>query len=76
MESTVGPYGTELIGPYAVDRSWDGLRDLERETAERARWCNHERISPGVGDLLQDVARSRCSAAGVVVLRGYGARGW
>jgi len=48
MESTIGLYKTELVGPYAVDRNWDGLRELERETAEWVRWYNHERLHSSI----------------------------
>jgi putative transposase len=48
MESTIGLYKTELIVPGASRRNWTGLREVERETAEWARWYNHERIHSSI----------------------------
>jgi len=48
MESTIGLYKTELILPYASTRNWSGVREVERETAEWARWYNNERIHSSI----------------------------
>jgi putative transposase len=48
MESTIGLYKTECITPGAGGRNWDGLREVERETAEWVRWYNHERIHSSI----------------------------
>ena len=48
MESTIGLYKTECITPGARGRNWDGLREVERATAEWVRWYNHERIHSSI----------------------------
>jgi transposase InsO family protein len=56
MESTIGLYKTELIVPFSVGTNWNGLRQVERETAEWVRWYNHERIHSSI-DYLTPVER-------------------
>jgi transposase InsO family protein len=56
MESTIGLYKTECITPGARGRNWDGLRDVERETAEWVRWYNHERIHSSI-DYMTPIER-------------------
>jgi transposase InsO family protein len=56
MESTIGLYKTELIGPGARQRNWAGLREVERETAEWVRWYNHERIHSSI-DYMTPIER-------------------
>ena len=56
MESTIGLYKTELIVPGASRRNWDGLREVERETAEWVRWYNHERIHSSI-DYMTPIER-------------------
>lgn len=48
MESTIGLYKTELISPYAHDRNWAGLRDVERETAGWVHWYNNVRLHSSI----------------------------
>jgi putative transposase len=48
MESTIGLYKTELIGPYSREANWSGLRSVERETAEWIQWYNNERIHSSI----------------------------
>jgi putative transposase len=56
MESTIGLYKTELIKPLSSARNWNGLRDVERETAEWVRWYNHERIHSSI-DYMTPIER-------------------
>jgi putative transposase len=48
MESTIGLYKTELIGPRAP---WHGLADVELATAEWVSWYNEHRIHSAISDL-------------------------
>jgi putative transposase len=41
-------FKTECIIPGARGKNWTGLRDVERETAEWARWYNTERIHSSI----------------------------
>jgi putative transposase len=61
MESTIGLYKTELIVPYSVGRNWDGLREVERETAEWVRWYNRERIHSSI-EYLTPIEREHAYA--------------
>jgi transposase InsO family protein len=56
MESTIGLYKTECITPGGRGRNWDGLREVERETAEWVRWYNHERIHSSI-DYMTPIER-------------------
>jgi putative transposase len=56
MESTIGLYKTECITPGARRRNWDGLREVERETAEWVHWYNHERIHSSI-DYMTPIER-------------------
>jgi len=48
MESTIGLCKTELITLRVSGRSWPGLREVERDTAEWVRKYNHERIHSSI----------------------------
>jgi len=49
MESTIGPYKTEVIDHH--DRSWTSWRDVEAATASWVHWFNHDRIHTSIGDI-------------------------
>jgi putative transposase len=51
MESTIGLYKTELIGPRAP---WHGLADVELATAEWVSWYNGHRTHSAISDLTPD----------------------
>jgi putative transposase len=50
MESTIGLYKTELID-FDRRRSWTGLTDVERATAEWVHWYNTTRLHTSIGFL-------------------------
>lgn len=56
MESTIGLYKTELIVPYASTRNWEGVGEVERETAEWVRWYNNDRLHSSI-DYLTPIER-------------------
>jgi transposase InsO family protein len=56
MESTIGLYKTELIVPHSAGMNWNGLREVERETAEWVWWYNHERIHSSI-DYMTPIER-------------------
>jgi putative transposase len=62
MESTIGLYKTECITATKNSRNWNGLRDVERETAEWVRWYNHDRIHSSI-DYLTPIERELMYAA-------------
>jgi hypothetical protein len=57
-DSTIGLYKTECITPGARGRNWAGLRELERGTAEGARWYNQERIHSSIDYMTRLNAKS------------------
>jgi transposase InsO family protein len=48
MESMIGLYKTELIVLYAHGRNWEGLREVERETADWVHWYNNVRLHSSI----------------------------
>jgi transposase InsO family protein len=56
MESTIGLYKTELIVPHSAGMNWNGLREVERETAEWVWWYNHEGIHSSI-DYMTPIER-------------------
>jgi transposase InsO family protein len=56
MESTIGLYKTECVTPGTAERTWSGLRETERETAEWVRWYNNERIHSSI-DYMTPIER-------------------
>jgi hypothetical protein len=56
MESMIGLYKAECVTVTREGQNWNGLRDVERETAEWVRWYNDHRIHSSI-DYLTSIER-------------------
>ncbi|MFC5210385.1 IS3 family transposase [Pseudonocardia sulfidoxydans] len=64
MESTIGLCKSELITQSVHSRNWNGLREVERETAEWVHWYNSARLHSSI-DYLPPIEREMVYATSI-----------